>query len=67
VDNSIRFKESQVVSGALRKGDMGWFFFLKFQKGFFPGEEVRMDQFHPFPKEFFFKGLREVNFICNVD
>jgi hypothetical protein len=34
VDNSIRLKELQVVSGALRKGDEGLRFFL--------GEEGRM-------------------------
>jgi hypothetical protein len=50
VDNSIRLKELQVVSAALRKGDEG-----------------RMDQFHPFPKEFFFKGLEEVNYIWDGD
>jgi len=35
VDNSIRLKKLQVVSGALRKGDEGLKFFFFFQKGFF--------------------------------
>jgi hypothetical protein len=42
VDNSIRLKELQVVSGALRKGDKGLRFFKFFFKGFFLGEEERM-------------------------
>jgi hypothetical protein len=33
VDNSIRLKELQVVSEALRKGDNGLGFFLSFPKG----------------------------------
>jgi len=42
VDNSIKLKELQVVSGALRKGDEGLEFFPLFQKGFFFSEEGRM-------------------------
>jgi hypothetical protein len=56
VDDSIRLKELEVVSGALRKGDKGDERLgnkIKFQV--FLGEEGRTDQFHPFPKEFFFK------------
>jgi hypothetical protein len=42
VDNSIRLKELQLVSGALRKGDEGLGFFFSFPKGCFLGEEGRM-------------------------
>jgi hypothetical protein len=35
VDNSIRLKELQVGSGALRKGDKGLGFLFLFQNGFF--------------------------------
>jgi len=35
MDISIRLKELQVVNGALRKGDKGFFFKNLFQKGFF--------------------------------
>jgi len=42
VDNSIRLKELQVVSVALRKGDEGLGGFLSFPKGFFWGEEGSM-------------------------
>jgi hypothetical protein len=56
MDNSIRLKELQVVSGALRKGDERLGKKKVFQKGFFWVKRGwRMDQFHPFPKEFFFK------------
>jgi len=63
VDNSNRLKELQVVSGALKEGDKGLGFIFLFQKGVFFGEEGRMDKLHPFPKEVFFKGLGEMNFI----
>ncbi len=55
MDNSIRLKELQVVSGALRKGDERLGKKKCFPKGVFFGEEGRMDQFHPFPKEFFLR------------
>ncbi len=55
--NSIRLKELQVVSGVLRKWDEGLGNIFSFPKGFFLVEEGRIDQFQPFPKEFFFKGL----------
>jgi hypothetical protein len=42
VDNSIRLKELQVVSGALRKGDEGLGFFILFFKKVFLGDEGRM-------------------------
>jgi hypothetical protein len=42
MDNSIKLKELQVVSGVLRKGDKGLGFFFLFSKGFFLGEERRM-------------------------
>jgi hypothetical protein len=35
VDNSIRLKELQVVSGVLRKGDKGSTISFSFSKGFF--------------------------------
>jgi hypothetical protein len=48
-------KELQLVSGVLRKGDEGFILFLFFQKGSFGrGED---EEFHPFPKELFLKGL----------
>jgi hypothetical protein len=40
VDNLIRLKKLQVVSGVLRKKDKGLEFF--FSKGFLLGEEGRM-------------------------
>jgi hypothetical protein len=46
-------KELQVVSGVLRKWDEGLGNFFFFPKGFFLGEEGRLDQFQPFSKEFF--------------
>jgi hypothetical protein len=54
VDNSIRFKESQVVSGALRKGDKGWFFFKKNSKGFFFGWRREDGSIPPLSKGVFF-------------
>jgi hypothetical protein len=57
VDNSIRLKELQLVSGAFRKGDVGLGFFFSFPKGFFLGEEGRMGVILPFSKGVFFKGL----------
>jgi hypothetical protein len=42
VDNSIRLKELQVVSGSLRKRDEGLRFSFLFSKGFFLVEEKRM-------------------------
>jgi hypothetical protein len=54
VDNSIRLKGLQVVSGVLKKGDEGLRISFSFSKGFF-GEEGRMDQFHPFQRSFFLK------------
>ncbi len=35
MDNSIRLKELQVVSGAIREGDEGLGFSFSFSKGFF--------------------------------
>ncbi len=64
MDNSIKLKELQVISGALRQGDerLGTFFFL-FQKGFFGwGGEGREGAIPPFSKRGFFRGLGEVNF-----
>jgi hypothetical protein len=42
VDNSIRLKELQVVSGALKKGHERLRFLFYFSKGFFLVEERRM-------------------------
>jgi hypothetical protein len=42
VDNLIRLKELQVVSGVLRKKDEGLGFYFIFSKGFLLGEEGRM-------------------------
>jgi hypothetical protein len=42
MDNSIKLKELQVVSGALRKGDEWLGFFNFFSKGFFWGDDGRM-------------------------
>jgi len=42
VDNSIKLKELQIVSGDLRDGDEGLGFFLFFSKRVFLGEEGRM-------------------------
>jgi hypothetical protein len=42
VDNSIKLKKLQVVSGTLRKRDEGLRTFFSFPKGFFLGEEGRM-------------------------
>jgi hypothetical protein len=47
VDNSIKLKELQLVSGALRIADEGLGIFFPFPKGSFLGEEGRM--------RFFFK------------
>ncbi len=66
MDNSIRLKELQVVSGAWRKGARG-FFKKSFSKWFFLGEEARIGQFHPLPNEFFLNGLGKVNFISDGD
>jgi hypothetical protein len=54
VDNSIKLKELQVISGALRQGDerLGTFFFL-FQKGFFWVRRGGKGRFHLFRKEVF--------------
>jgi hypothetical protein len=48
VDNSIKLKELQVITRALRKGAKGLGFF------WVGGED---GVFHPFPKEVFFKRL----------
>jgi hypothetical protein len=42
VDNSIKFKELQFVSGALKKGDEALGIFFPFPNGFFLGEEGKM-------------------------
>jgi hypothetical protein len=42
VDNSIKLKELQIVSGDLRDGDEGLGFFFFFSKRVFLGEEGRM-------------------------
>ncbi len=42
MDNSIRLKKLQVVSGALKKGDERLGFSFSFSKGFLLGEEGRM-------------------------
>ncbi len=43
MNNSIKLKELQVVSGALRKVDKGLEICFSFPKGFSLGEEGRMD------------------------
>jgi hypothetical protein len=53
VDNSIRLKELQVVSGALRKGDKGLGFFFFFSKGFFWVKKRRWGNSTPFQRRFF--------------
>jgi hypothetical protein len=58
VDNSIRLKELQVVSGALRKRDKGLgFFYFLFQKGFFWVRRRGWGNSTPFQRSVFFKGL----------
>ncbi len=51
MDDSIRLKELQVVNGALRKGDKGFKSLFSFSKGFFTGEEGKIQ---PLSKEGFF-------------
>jgi hypothetical protein len=53
VDNSIKLKELQVVSGALRKGDKGLVILFCFFKRFFLGEDGRWGNSSPFQRRFF--------------
>jgi hypothetical protein len=55
VDNSIRLKELQVVSGALRKGDEGLGLPFLFQKGVFWVKRGGWDDSTPFQRSFFLK------------
>jgi hypothetical protein len=54
VDNSIRLKELQVVSGVLRKGDKGSRKSFSFQKGFFILRRGGWDNSTPFQRRNFF-------------
>jgi hypothetical protein len=58
VDNAIKLKKLQILTGALGDGMSGYNFYFIFSKGFFLSEEGSMVQFHPFPKEVFFYGIR---------
>jgi hypothetical protein len=53
VDNSIRLKELQVVSGVLRKGDKRLRFCFLFQKGFFLVRKEGWGNSTPFQRRFF--------------
>jgi hypothetical protein len=52
VDNSIRLKELQVVSGALRKGDKRFLKISLFQKGFFWVKKGEWVNSTPFQRRF---------------
>jgi hypothetical protein len=53
VDNSIRLKELQVLSGDLRKGDEGLGICFVFQKGFFWVKRGGWGNFTPLQRSFF--------------
>ncbi len=53
MDNSIRLKELQVASGALRKGDEGFGFFFFFSKRFFWVRRGGWGNSTPFQRRFF--------------
>jgi hypothetical protein len=53
VDNSIKLKELQAVSGVLRKRDEGFLFL--FQKGFFWVRRGGWGNSTPFQRRFFLK------------
>ncbi len=55
MDNSIRLKELQVASGALRKRDEGLGFSFLFQKGFFWVRRGGWGNFTPFQRRFFLR------------
>jgi hypothetical protein len=57
VDNLIKLKELQVVSGVFKKGGQRVKFSFLFQKGFFWVKRGRWGNSTPFQKMFFFKGL----------
>jgi hypothetical protein len=55
VDNSIKLKELQAVSGVLRKRDEGLRFLFLFQKGFFWVRRGGWGNSTPFQRRFFLK------------
>jgi len=57
VDNLIKLKELQVVSGVLKKRGQRVNFLFLLQKGFFWVKRGGWGNFTPFQKRFFFKGL----------
>jgi len=57
VDNSIRLKELQVISGVLREGDKRLEFFSLFQKGFFWVKKGGWGNSTPFQRRFLSRDL----------
>jgi len=67
VDNSIKLKELQIISGDLRDGDEGLGTFFSFPKGFFWVRRGGWDNSTPLQMMLYFKGLGEVNFLRDGD
>jgi hypothetical protein len=55
VDNSIRLKELQIVSGVLRKGEKGLGLVFSFSKGFFWVNKGGCGNFIAFQRRFFLR------------